>query len=72
MTTTGHRKPKSLHQDQTLLLQRGRANQQALEDRLQDLEREHKHMLEQYRELQLDYSHALARLWSLNNAATGR
>ncbi len=70
-TRAAARKPESLHKDQTLLLQRGRANQRALEEKLQDLQREHNHVLEQYRELQLDYSHALARLWSLN-AALGR
>ncbi len=68
----GYRKATGTHQDQTLLLQRGRANYARLEERYQDLQRDHEHMLEQYRELQLDYSHALARLWHLNNVATGR
>ncbi len=67
----GYHKTNGLHRDQTLMMQRGRANQRALEERYQDLQRDHEHLREQYRELQLDYSHALARLWHLN-AALGR
>ncbi len=54
------------------MLQRGRANQRALEEKLQDLEREHLALKSQHRELSLDYQHVLARLWHLNNVATGR
>ncbi len=67
----GIRKIDRISKDQTLLLQRARHNQRALEERYQDLQRDHEHLREQYRELQLDYSHALARLWSMN-AAVGR
>ncbi len=67
-----YRKPSGLHKDQTLMLQRGRANYARLEERYQDLQRDHEHLREQYRELQLDYSHALARLWHLNSRQDAR
>ncbi len=67
-TAQGHTR-KTTSNDQTLLLQRARHNQRALEERLEDQQRELEQVREQYRELQLDYSHALARLWHLNNSS---
>ncbi len=67
----GIRKIDRISKDQTLLLQRARHNQRALEEKLQDLERDHEHLKEQHRELSLDYQYVLARLWHVN-AMLGR
>ncbi len=62
----GRRKAQTLRADQTILLACTRCTLRDLAEKLQDQERELRHVREQFREMQLDYSHTLARLWSMN------
>ncbi len=63
---------RSAGPDQAEMLTVWRHDNERLEERYRDLERDHEQLKEQHRELSLDYQHALARLWHVNNAATGR
>ncbi len=58
--------------DQVEMLSAWRLRSERLQERYRDLERDHELLKEQHRELSLDYQHALARLWHLNNVAVGR
>ncbi len=71
MATRQAAERKSARQDQSAVLERWRCNRERMVEKYDRLLWEHEHLREQFRELQLDYSHALARLWHLN-AAMGR